>query len=166
MKKQFNLEQWVNDRITKLKIDAKKAKFKDRLWMTIFLIINVLTICAATFALVLLFLYNSEKKISLKGNISLIVTIITLIFIILTFFLQVFNKIYATRMRDKIYLISINKLKLEIVKYNNQIGKYHETNREKLLEDFVDDVERDILKFEKTKLSLRQAFIATATRSK
>ncbi len=165
MNKEFNLNKWIEDRIASLQKEAKRSKRKDLFWTYLLLIFNVATIIAAVFALTFLFLRTSIDVI-LKNDISLIATIISLIFIIMTFILQIFLKVYASRMRDKIYRIAIDRLKVEIIKFDNKIGVYNQKNSRDKLEEVIAKVEADVLTYASLKPKLRQAFINTATGGK
>lgn len=162
MNKEINLNKWVNDRLNSLNKQVYWLKIRNHFWVTFLLIVNITTIAAATLALTFLFIRTPSDQLSLTGNISLIFTIISLIFIILIFFLQIFNKIYLTKMRDKIYQVSINRLKVEIVKFNHKIGEYAKKDAVKKLEEAVMKVEADVLTFQSIKSKLRQAFVSAA----
>lgn len=166
MEKKLNLKQWISDRITILQKESKICKIKDRFWVIFLLFVNLTTIVAAILALTFLFLRTPAEHLNFSGNLSLIFTIVSLVFIISTFFLQIINKIYITRMRDKIYRVSIDKLKVEMIKFNNKIGNYAKGNAELQLEAVINQVNADILTFKNIKIKMRQAFVSTATGGK
>ena len=135
-----SINVWINNEIASLKKISKHSKIKFFFLAFINISINIATIITALLAIWLL-ITTDQKNIST----GVILASLSAGFIIILFFINSLIVIYRSFMKNKFYAYAINKIEIEVMKYNGKHDKYSDANAQNILVKEIEKIKSNTL---------------------
>lgn len=136
---QYHIQSWLDARLENLEKNAKHSIWKYRFLISVVLLSNTAAIVFAIIGAV--WLSRQAKNLSALNSFMAIsgAIVITILFI-----LQGINILYKSRMSNIIFEDGKSAVTIEYAKYKSQIDDYENSDRDKIFENKLNEIEKNI----------------------